>query len=210
MFKKLISLFEPLPNTIESNMLSRATTPDRLVVEAIVSDMVRDIKSWVGVYLAVIDIFQKTPDIKYEFRHGLSSYSVPAISKKDGSVKIKFVIGINHGKNWQGHHLAGCTINGIEFDRTFARYLLDKFRNTSELLLMVEKAAAAALAKMEQNEAKWNLAETLLGMKRNEFGALVPVVKMENNDEHARSTASPSQEEQPALASKTWKSSFGS
>jgi hypothetical protein len=32
---------------------------------------------------------------------------------------------------------------------------------------------------MERNEKKWNLAEDLLGMKRNEFGALVPKVSVE-------------------------------
>lgn len=37
---------------------------------------------------------------------------------------------------------------------------------------VAEKAKKA----MEENEKKWGLAETILGMKRNESGALVPAV----------------------------------
>jgi len=42
-----------------------------------------------------------------------------------------------------------------------------------------EEAAAQAQKDMEENERKWNLAERLLGMKRNEHGALVPAVTLE-------------------------------
>lgn len=44
-----------------------------------------------------------------------------------------------------------------------------------EQLDEARKVAREAKANMEANERKWNLAETLLGMKRNEHGALVPI-----------------------------------
>lgn len=41
-----------------------------------------------------------------------------------------------------------------------------------------EQAAAEAKARMEQNEFLWNVAEDMLGLKRNEYGALVPKVSV--------------------------------
>lgn len=42
-----------------------------------------------------------------------------------------------------------------------------------------ERVAAKAKETMEKEKLKWNLAETLLNMKRDENGALVPKVKVD-------------------------------
>lgn len=43
------------------------------------------------------------------------------------------------------------------------------------------ETARKAKADMEANEAKWNLVEQLLHMKRNEYGALVPIRTVDEN-----------------------------
>ncbi len=66
-------------------------------------------------------------------------------------------------------------------------YIVETYALLRKKRLDAEKQAAESKAAMEENEKKWNLAESLLGMKRLPSGALVPAdpAKHEEEDEGA-------------------------
>ncbi len=67
----------------------------------------------------------------------------------------------------------------IPFNVHCGNRIVTQYRKLEKQIAEVKRVAAEAKAKMEADERKWNLAESLLNMKRNEFGALVPIIKVE-------------------------------
>jgi hypothetical protein len=55
------------------------------------------------------------------------------------------------------------------------RYIYTNWQNIVVQVRHTEQVAAEAKAAMEANEKKWDLAEGLLGMKRDGFGRLMPI-----------------------------------
>lgn len=66
-------------------------------------------------------------------------------------------------------------VNDIEVSDSLATTVWASWARVERAHKRTEEAAARAKADMERNEKAWNLAERLLGMRRNEFGALVPI-----------------------------------
>lgn len=65
-------------------------------------------------------------------------------------------------------------VNGIQFRGTSGSNIVEAFETINRQRQEAAAVAAKALREQQANEAKWNLAEELLGMVRNEHGALVP------------------------------------
>lgn len=66
-------------------------------------------------------------------------------------------------------------VNGLSFPTELGQLIVAEFEKLDMAHQKAVAAAAKAKADMERNEKAWNLAERLLGMRRNEFGALVPI-----------------------------------
>lgn len=66
-------------------------------------------------------------------------------------------------------------VNDMKMDRRSEDIIVFAYHKIKTQVIAAEKAAQEAKAAMERNEQAWNLAEKILGMKRNEFGALVPI-----------------------------------
>jgi hypothetical protein len=66
-------------------------------------------------------------------------------------------------------------INGTQIADYCGDAIMNRYDEVEKRVTAVKQAEAKALADMKRNEDAWNLAESLLGMKRNEYGALVPV-----------------------------------
>jgi hypothetical protein len=77
------------------------------------------------------------------------------------------------------YHWETPTVNGVEIEERMANWILKEAIKARKVYRKAKEAADRAKKNMEDNEKKWNLAEDLLGMKRNEFGALVPKVSVE-------------------------------
>lgn len=67
------------------------------------------------------------------------------------------------------------TVNGVLISDTDGEMIIIAYNQLADKHKKAVEAAAKAKHDMEINEKKWNLAENLLGMRRNEFGALVPI-----------------------------------
>lgn len=63
--------------------------------------------------------------------------------------------------------------------QSYMKKIKEAYQSIAEKEKAIKVAQEKALKEMQENEAKWNIAEQLLGMKRDESGALVPVVKVE-------------------------------
>lgn len=87
------------------------------------------------------------------------------------------------GEDRQGYDASyfdkGLYVNGVKVSKKQASFIRFNWIKMATQVEATKKAAADAKAEMERNETAWNLAEKLLGMKRNEFGALVPAKTVE-------------------------------
>lgn len=72
-------------------------------------------------------------------------------------------------KKWQAK------INDVEIDGKAGRELADAYISLKEKHDSAKSITAKALAEMKANEAKWNIAEQILGMKRTKSGRLIAV-----------------------------------
>lgn len=81
-------------------------------------------------------------------------------------------------RGWWHHEPHHCVVNGQALDPAVGLQIALAYKNIHQSIIAAERTAAEAKAAMEANEAKWNLAEKLLGMRRNADGALVPVEKV--------------------------------
>lgn len=172
------------PERLAASPWAKATTPDQLIVAHILHDYAKNPDNWkisgtlpkslcgfhTGSHNRPDGYINK--DSKTWFRTNLFVFTLT-----DGKVKATLFTYI---KNRDGD---GCSpwfesylfeVNGIRLADSSQKQL---FKNLKALMTQkkeAEIAAAKALVQLEENERKWNLAETLLGMTRNEFGALVP------------------------------------
>jgi hypothetical protein len=85
-------------------------------------------------------------------------------------------------------------VNEIEVSEEAERIIISAYKQILTRVQAAKKIASDAEKAMKRNEEAWNLAERLLGMKRNEFGALVPVKTVEETE------CSPSTESTDSIA----------
>jgi len=154
---------------------SMKTTPDDLIAGAIIPSFAKDFKHW-----KFVGEFHQ----RYTNSSGFKSTSLTRKMVGKKHVEIVFVFkNTRHSNGYDAiykYKVIGCEVNGIRIsDRAF-RAIYDAWQGVVVKVRAAEAAAAEAKLAMEMNEKKWDIAEGLLGMKRNKQGALVPVKTVEH------------------------------
>jgi hypothetical protein len=163
-------------------------TPDDIIAAAIMQSFAKDFKDWKGSeYLA--------GDAKQAYKTGQYDVMIPnpstdqmkTVTLRNSKTGIQIIRGVFHRSMYDGpdKYWYGKTfVDGVELDERQAQKLMRAYLAILKQVQATEEAARQAKRVMDRNEAAWNLAEKLLGMKRNEFGALVPVKTAEADVVH--------------------------
>ncbi len=161
----------PKPFDPIDNPYAKATTPDRLISAHFIESFVKDFDNWrAGKDVkedkkVLIDRHQHEFEVFLKNRK--TGLRIEWEMKREYDVKSYHHFGvIKHSKT----KVKGIPLDPQESERIFLSWIKIKKQHDE-----TKRVAAAALAKMKEEDAKWNLAESLLGLKRNEFGALVPI-----------------------------------
>jgi hypothetical protein len=152
---------------------AKKATPDDLIAGAIVSSFAKDFKCW---------------KFEGEFHqrhnsggHNKTTLTFRKVTKKN--VDIVFVFKQTTSNDGYStvykYKVIGCEVNGVRMTEAAFRYIYTNYQNIVVQVRRAEQVAAEAKAAMEANEKKWDLAEGLLGMKRDGFGRLMPVTTVE-------------------------------
>jgi hypothetical protein len=166
---------------------STAASPDDLIAAAIVESFAKDFDKWQlqDIWRGVIVPYDSS--LKYAPAreratllqiHPQSDQTVITVSlslkrtAKDRDNRGPWLYSIARGP---------CSVNGVELNNKASACIASAYCSIKLQIAAAEAAALEAQAAMRINEKKWNLAESLLGMKRNEHGALVPVVSLEHD-----------------------------
>lgn len=156
-----------------NNPYAKACSPDDLIVAHILESFAKDITEWKITLLAG----------SYD---QLSGYQYGAVLDGPNGLALFLEVnptqGISKRLNEEnGIQSAVVRLDGerVELSGLMGHNIWKAYSKIRKNFDAVQATAAKALADMQAAEKKWNLAERLLGMKRNEFGALVPVVQVE-------------------------------
>jgi hypothetical protein len=147
---------------------------DEIIAASIAASLAKDINDW-----KATGCFEP----EYENRRSwFSSHTLPRLANSSKDLRVEFetrIYRIHPEKLARVARLKGTRVNGIEVSSAAAGVIYDAWQKVTKRVQAAEEAAAKAKADMAKQEAAWNLAEKLLGMKRNEHGALVPVQTVE-------------------------------
>jgi hypothetical protein len=153
---------------------SRKASADGLIASAIIESFAKDFKSW-----RFEGEFHQRHSSSRLFKKTTLSRKVPC--KKH--IEIVFLFRETNKSDAYNsiykYQVIGCEVNGIRIEEKAFKAILTSWNNLVVQVKATEAAAEEAKRNMEAEEAKWNLAEGLLGMKRNGLGALVPVKTVE-------------------------------
>lgn len=179
------ALFGPVVDA-ENNSYATATTPDQLIAASFIRSMTEDFEAWEVTHWERIfqDTSRRAEGYQAGFiwnnktRIGFVFHNEVKSRDKDGIAP--WVLGswtcyVVKGEKPREWGFETETNKEVQLNTASSNFLM---KNRAELSLahkIAKEKAAQALAAMKANEAKWNIAEQLLGMKRNEFGALVPI-----------------------------------
>lgn len=168
------------PERLASSPWGTGTTPDQIIVAHILQSVVKKPEDWRwrNKVLPECDLLARykelsnTPD---DLRYGTTSFDLIG-----PDVSVLFELRIDK-TNYGWKLFSVVTVDdGTRLDREAGDLLTTRIGLLFKQLAEVKRVAAKAKADMEAHERKWNLAEKLLGMKRNEHGALVPVNQAED------------------------------
>lgn len=175
---------EPSP-TKWALVTSDKTMPDEIITAAVIQSLAADFPDWKltnqkdGVYVGK-DHTSSFSGKEY-WIHEIPTYG-PRLSNANKDIKVDFFMqSLGKTGSYYRYGLKSCKVNGILISEKCMRMIHDAYIKLKSEHDAVKQKAAQALAEQQRNEAAWDLAERLLGMKRNEFGALVPVVSAEHS-----------------------------
>jgi hypothetical protein len=179
MFRKLISISKGVP-TVEqwAQKASKLVpdTPDKIMAVAIAADIANRPDNW-----------KQTGPWKTHYSRYASDGKVSGLENLSKNVTVTFGVRrfkagalresfTPYGRENQFRiDLKGTTVNGLPVDAEAAKIIYDAWVKIGAKMRRVKESQAKALTTMKKNEAAWDMVEKLLGMKRNEFGALVPI-----------------------------------
>ncbi len=166
------ALFGAPVDAVTSNPFATATTPDDIICAAIIQSIAKDFDDW-----KLERIGGLTPDAAAKRRAEVFGYHDPNLCilvnrKKD--IKVSFCL-----NDFEDRVVKGGKVNGVDMAIPRLNDIFQAYDKLKQERARLKRHAAAAVSRMEREEKAWNLAEHLLGMKRNEHGALVPVVEAE-------------------------------
>ena len=173
---------------------AKATTPDEIIAAGFIESFAKDFNDWVVVDKPNVSAraFLGAPDNEYlRERYEREKKAVDAWEGKytlllpNHRSTVNRAL-VNEKKKWRlvycrqldcyGDYVLHTIfyVNNVLIPDEVGRKILKSFTTLKEKYEKAAQEAAAAKKRMEEEEKKWNLAEDMLGMKRNEFGALVP------------------------------------
>jgi predicted transcriptional regulator len=155
-----------------NNPVAKLTTPDRLIAAAVIESLGTDFNKWKTEnleqgwtkrteYGPTRKLYNVGKSLRVEWKNK---------RKQHGSSSYYFDFKLDADK---------ATVNGVEIDAQSSRMIIDAYDRIYAVEKRASEVARKARMAMQANEDKWQLAEKLLGMKRNEFGALVPIKKVD-------------------------------
>lgn len=186
MFKSLTNFFKSLPDanplpTTPANL----TSPDQLISAHIIESFARDFKSWSA------DEGFNLPKVgtKHSWRHTAEEKINRSLARRDRDSKglfqkeikilfqlvpqVKSTIENYSSVFYQTGFEYNCTVNGVRIASSEGEKIFKAYVKLRDQIKQAEKVAAEALARQKAGEAKWNLAEELLKIKRDGNGRIV-------------------------------------
>jgi hypothetical protein len=155
-----------------SDRVAPLCSPEQLIAAHIKQDIAKNFDKW-----RINKIL--TPDAR--MRH--EAKFLPGVEKRvfnyvltDGDIVILYR---DQSYNYDREFYENFYIGYIEFPNDAGQSILATYNLVKAQWSELERKRRAAEKAMIDNERRWNLAEHLLGMKRNEYGALVPIVPVE-------------------------------
>jgi hypothetical protein len=158
---------------------SKITSPDRLIAAGVVRGFATHFDDWKVV---------KGGDYK-----SVTSWERPrevqtVLKNEKKSLSINFSVRFRKGRSrdgdgnppwhWHANGIGIVKVNGISIDDEAGQFIYRSWCRVEEEVQKARLIAATAKADAEINEAKWALAEDLLGYRREANGALVPKVQV--------------------------------
>lgn len=145
-------------------------SPDDIITAAIIQSIAKNPDDW-----------QFSGALHYPLYYvGRQSHNASLTNKKK-KIVITFIFegydykdkGMSYAQT--KYRACGCSVNGVEQSKPHFKSILSSWETLTSKLKAAQETADKAKRAMDRNEQAWNIAESLLGMKRNEHGALVPV-----------------------------------
>jgi hypothetical protein len=185
-----------VPITPETHPYATATSPDQIIVAGVLQSITADFNDWTWATDGYstrngykvpkwpeIEEYYDSDDRKYLTSNGKGSMTltrkrINGRFAKEIVVCMEYTVKTSRYDRLVGVTWGQVTVNGVAINPPILGLkIFLEYKKLKAALIKAEKVAADAKKAMEANEAKWNLAESILGMKRNEHGALVPVEK---------------------------------
>lgn len=188
MFRRLVSFLAPTVMTVEKWAVKNASiaTPDQLIAGAVLESIAKHFEDW--------ELHSETLSYRQYVHHSREEWErrrkewYAKWSELGGQVNYYMVnrvlenkktgVRVSYRKTGENtrdmFYVNGVSICNEEGEKIALGHL--KLQDAYE---RAQAAAAEAKWQMEENEKKWNLAESLLGKKRDEFGTLVPIKTVE-------------------------------
>lgn len=172
-------------NALINNPLARATTPDQLIEAVVIQSIAKEFEKW-----SLQDHtwpMKAVPSRSAGYARALNEQKVPRINFINRSKSIQCVIELDwryqyndDDERWEYlPNMESFTVNGAKLSGQAGERIMKSYVKIREQLRKAEEEAAAALKRQQDNDKKWNVAEELLGLRRNEHGALVPIDTLE-------------------------------
>lgn len=160
----------PLP-TVEqwANQHKDKASADQIIASAIIQSFAKDFKHW-----QFVGEFAQRHSSRDKFKSASLSRKIP--TKKHIVIDFLFEetdAGDTYSTIYK-YKVIGCEVNGIQIDDSAFKAIITAWHNIAVQVRATEAAAEAAKKSQEVLDKKWNLAEDLIGMKRNRNGLLVP------------------------------------
>jgi hypothetical protein len=172
MFKKFFSSPRVSPLEKWANHNANKASADDLIAGAIIASFAKDHKHW-----KFVGDFKQ--DHHYEQYFVSTSLSRQMGNKKHIKIEFLFKHMKCEAEPMHRYRVVGCEVNGVAVSNKAFKAILTAWQGIREKVKAAEAVAAKAKSEMETSETKWNLAEELLGMKRNGLGVLMPVKTVE-------------------------------
>lgn len=175
---KLFNFFKPSLPSVEkwANHNSKKASADDLIAGAIVGSFAEHFKHW-----KFCGDFNQSHSSKNGFQSTLLTRKM--VGKKP--VEVQFIFKLTKtGDGYNEPHVCkykviGCEVNSIRISDGAFQHIYKSWHLVSAQVKAAEEVAEKAKNEMVANELRWDLAESLLGMKRNGLGVLIPVKTVE-------------------------------
>lgn len=161
-----------------SNPWATAATPDDIIEASIIQSIAKDFDDWKmmsrpsGLPVNKSDRHQEWYNRWHKYHSNANMFTCNAVLQNE---KKNLLIAFR--ENYYDEIHDTFYVNDVSLPTDKGRKIVEAYNKIKSARARVKREADARLAEMKRLEQAWNLAESLLGMKRNEFGALVPVEK---------------------------------